>query len=125
RQRRGVPARLALVHGHGPDLALPARVAGPEEDRVPLRDPDTLARLGRLEVLEMDALTRLEPVDAAHRRDVDEDTARHDALAHPGDGEVRRAEHRVDELRGTAVVGRAVPEDVGERVDVRDVHAME
>ena len=76
-------------------------------------------------MLREDALAGVEPGASVEGGDVQQDTARDDAVAEGGDGVVLGALLGVDEVGGLAVVHLAVPEDVAEAVEVGDGDAVE
>ena len=79
--------------------------------------------LGRLEVLGEDGLTRLEGVDAAQRRDVEQHAPGHDARLEVVDAQAGGAVGG-DRLDRVAVEDRPLVEDVAEGVDVAGGEAV-
>ena len=118
-RRRAVLARIAR-------LTQTSRVVSrPDQEDVAGLDAHALRLLGGFEVLGHDTLAGLEPapLDRGH---VEEHAAAHDPVAKQVHRFDLRALARRDQVRGAAVVHLALPEVMGQRVDVGDrVHRAE
>ena len=116
-------ARRRIFVVPGAEREPPGMVAGAEDEDVALAEPDALRRLDRLELGAGHRLARLEPVDPAMARRVEQHAATDDAGGIGGDAAPVRAAR--GEQRRPACRCRAAPiADVVERIDMGVAVAM-
>ena len=108
----------------GPSSGLALLQPGVDEDAVAGLDADPLRLLGGIEIGGIHALVRCQPWDAARGRDVEQHSAREDAVLLREHVAEREPARQRDLGRLAAVVDVLAAIDVGDRVEVRQREAV-
>ena len=122
RQLASIPANPSNC-APGPLRLLPRIASRGHQQDVACLHPHALVRLRRLQLRDRDVLHWLQPVRVAHRRNVEQHAAAHDAVRPRHDAVLLRAV-RAHLVLAVAVVDLAFVKDVAERIQMRRCHPV-